>query len=94
MKQNPFCINPIACNPKAILEDSIRITGFADFATITVDVNEDIAAVMVDCVQIQRVFMNLIITHSPRAATKCGSLSLVMLPVSSLKARAIPLLSL
>ena len=61
MKQNPFCINPIACNPKAILEDSIRITGFADFAAITLDVNEDIAAVMVDCVQIQRVFMNLII---------------------------------
>ena len=74
MQQNPFCITPIVCKPKAILEDSIRITAFTDLATITLDVNDDIASVMVDRVQILRVFTNLIINAlqamppSPHAA--------------------------
>ena len=61
MQQNPFCITPIVCKPKAILADAIRITAFTGVATITLVVNDDIAPVMVDRVQILRVFTNLII---------------------------------
>ncbi len=61
MQQNPFCIAPIVCKPKAILEDSIRITGCTGLATITLEVSDDIAPVMVDRVQILRVFANLVI---------------------------------
>lgn len=61
MKQNPFCVCPVFCDPKALLLESIRITPGAGVATIELVVSEDVAAVMVDRVQIQRAFMNLII---------------------------------
>jgi len=85
----------VACDSKAILEDSKKIAAAASEAVVTVEVPEGVAPVMVDRAQILQVFQNLIVNalqamppapHRPRIDIRAGNLTLADGQMGSLPA--------